>query len=70
MESVPIQPLPVVMTIEGVAQLLQCDVSTVNRYVHAHELRAIQIGREKRILGVDLWHFLCARPSTVELHGG
>ena len=58
------------MTVKRVASLLECPESTVERYVHAHELRAIQIGREKRILGVDLWDFLCRRKGTAEVRGG
>ena len=30
----PIQPLPVVMTTEEVAEVLRCSVDTVQRYVH------------------------------------
>ena len=60
----PIQPLPAVMTTTEVAALLRCSESTVERYVHAHELDAIQIGRERRFRAEDVLEFVAARPST------
>lgn len=64
MTSPPIQPLPLVMTTEEVAAVLRCSVETVQRYVHAHELPAIHIGRERRFRADDVLDFIAARPPT------
>ena len=66
MTSLPIQPLPLVMTTEEVAQVLRCTEATVERYVHGHELPAIKIGRERRIRAEDLLEFVAARPTTAQ----
>ena len=59
-----IQPLPPVMTTEEVATMLRCEVKTVENYIHAHELVAVQIGRERRFRADDVLDFIAARPST------
>lgn len=64
MVSAPVQPLPPVMTTAEVADLLRCSAKTVERYVHAHELLAIQIGRERRFRADDVLEFISTRPST------
>ena len=61
----PIQPLPLIMTSEEVAEVLRCSVPTVNRYVHAHELEAVRIGRERRFRADDVLEFVARRPSSV-----
>ena len=63
--SSPIQPLPPVMTTEEVADLLRCPVASVARYVFAHELAAIQIGRERRFRAEDVLEFIALRPLTI-----
>ena len=65
MTSPPIEPLPLIMTTEEVAKVLRCPLSTIERYVHAHELPAIRIGPERRIRADDLLDFVAARPKTV-----
>ena len=52
------------MTTEEVARLLRCKESTVERYVHAHEMDAILIGRERRFRGEDVLEFIAKRPTT------
>ena len=59
-----IQPVPPVLTTDEVAALLRCKPATVANYVHAHELKVIQIGKERRIRGEDLIDFLASRPVT------
>ena len=59
-----IQPLPPILTTEEVAAVLRCRVETVENYLHAHELVAVQIGRERRFRADDLLDFIAARPST------
>ena len=60
----PIQPLPPVMTTTEVAAVLRCEEKTVERYVHEHELDAIQIGRERRFRAEDVLEFIATRPTT------
>ena len=60
-----VQPLPTVMTTEEVAAIFRCPVETVERYVHNHELVAIQIGRERRFRADDVLEFIAARPGNV-----
>ena len=60
----PIQPLPVVMTTEEVAELLRCSSATVERYVFSHQLAAVQIGRQRRFRADDVLDFLASRPTT------
>ena len=60
----PIQPIPMVMDTQEVASLLRCSPKTVEGYVHAHDLVAIQIGRERRFRADDVMDFITARPST------
>ena len=67
MNPTPIQPLPVVMTTKQVAELLQCDEATVERYVHRHELVAIQIGRERRFRAEDVLDFVGARRPSCKV---
>jgi excisionase family DNA binding protein len=64
MSVIPIQPLPPIMTMKEVAEILRCQESTVERYIHVHELKAIQIGRERRIRGEDLFDFIRSRPEN------
>ena len=61
----PVQPLPAIMTTEEVAALFRCPVVTVERYVHNHELVAIQIGRERRFRADDVLEFIAARPGNL-----
>ena len=61
MSLAPIQPLPPIMTTSEVAELLRCPADTVERYVHAHELVAIQIGRERRFRAEDVLEFVATR---------
>ena len=60
----PIQRLPVLMTIEEVAELLRCSAGTVERYVYSHDLPAIHIGRERRFRADDVLEFIAARPTA------
>lgn len=60
------QTLPVIMTTAEVSEILRCPDSTVERYVHVHELVAIQIGKERRFRADDVLDFIAARPSTVK----
>jgi len=69
MTSPPIQPLPLVMTTDEVAAVLRCSVETVERYVHAHELAVIRIGRERRFRADDVLDFIAARPTTARTGG-
>ena len=64
MDSVPIQSIPVVMTIEEVAELLRCSTATVERYVFSHQLVAVRIGRERRFRADDVLDFVASRPIT------
>ena len=64
MTTQPIQSLPPIMTTEEVGAVLRCSVETVRRYVHAHLLMAVQIGRERRFRAEDVLEFIAARPST------
>ena len=65
MSVAPIQPMPPIMTTIEVAKLLRCLTGTVDRYVHNHELRAIQIGKERRFRAEDVQDFIAARPGNV-----
>lgn len=60
----PNQPLPLVMTTDEVASLLRCPEKTIERYVYAHQLEAIQIGRERRFRGTDVLDFINRRPTS------
>ena len=62
--------LPPVMTTEEVAKLLRCDVATVERYVHRHELTAILIGKQRRFRADDVLDFVEARPATARNGSG
>ncbi|UCC30003.1 MAG: helix-turn-helix domain-containing protein [Phycisphaerales bacterium] len=64
MSLAPIQLLPPIMTTSEVAELLRCSADTVERYVHGHELTAIQIGRERRFRAEDVLEFVALRPAT------
>lgn len=64
MTSPVIQPLPVILTLDEVAAVLRCPAGTVERYVHAHELVAVKIGRERRFRADDVLDFIASRPST------
>ena len=57
-----IENIPLVLTVEEAAELLRCEPKTIERYIHSHELSAIQIGRSARIRGEDLAEFVTARP--------
>ncbi len=65
----PIQPLPLIMTTEEVAAVLRCSVETVQRYVHAHELAATQIGRQRRFRADDLLDFVASRATSARTGG-
>jgi excisionase family DNA binding protein len=52
------------MTTDEVAALLRCEPATVRRYVHNHELVAIQIGRERRFRAEDVLEFIATRHAT------
>ena len=56
--------LPPVMTTDEVAALCRCSPKTIERYVFAHQLAAIQVGRERRFRAQDVLDFLAARPLT------
>lgn len=62
----PIKPLPVIMTTDELAAVLRCSVQTVERYLHASELVAIKIGRERRFRADDVLDFIAARSSTAQ----
>ena len=66
MATSPIQPLPVVMTTEEVAEILRCSAQTVARYVFSHQLAAVQIGRERRFRAEDVLDFIASRPITTK----
>ncbi len=61
-----IQPMPAILTTVEAAEVLRCKVGTIEGYIHAHELTAIQIGRERRIRGEDLLDFIASRPGTAK----
>ena len=63
----PIQPVPAIMTTDEVAEFLRCDAGTVQRYVHNHELTAIQIGRERRFRAEDVIEFIAQRPANTRV---
>lgn len=67
MTSLPIQRLPVVMTLQEVAELLRCSEATVGRYVFSHQLAAIRIGRERRFRADDVLDFIATRPTTARI---
>ncbi len=69
MTSSPFQPLPVVMTLQEVAELLRTSPGTVERYVFSHQLGAIKIGRERRFRADDVLDFIAARPTTAQIGG-
>ena len=56
-----LQPLPLAMTTQEVAEVLRCSTATVERYVCAHQLVAITIGRERRFRADDVLEFVAAR---------
>lgn len=64
MNLAPIQPLPAIMTTAEIAALFRCPIETVERYVHNHELVAIQIGRERRFRAEDVLEFIAKRPAN------
>ena len=64
MSVAPICPLPPVLTTKEVVELLRCPIKTVQRYVHEHQLVAIQIGKERRFRADDVLEFIAARPTT------
>ena len=70
MTPFPVHPIPPVLTTEEVAQVLRCKPETVERYVHSHQLAAIQIGRERRFRGEDVLEFIATRPTTQRTHSG
>ena len=61
-----LQPLPVILTTEQVAEVLQCDAKTVDGYVENHDLKIIQIGRDRRIRGADLLDFIAGKPLSTK----
>ena len=64
MSGFAIQPIPLVMTTTEVAELLRCSTTTVERYVHAHQLMAVRIGRERRFRAADVLEFVATRANT------
>ena len=64
MNPSPIQPLPIVMTTDEVAELLRCSAATVTRYVFSHRLVAVRIGRERRFRAHDVLDFIASRPTA------
>lgn len=60
----PVQPIPLILTDQEVADILKCSVTTVQRYVHEHKLTAIRIGRERRYRAADVMEFIDRQPST------
>ncbi|MEZ6084008.1 MAG: helix-turn-helix domain-containing protein [Phycisphaerae bacterium] len=52
------------MTTEEVAEVLRVPATTVIRYVHNHELNAVQIGRERRFRAEDVLEFIANRVPT------
>ena len=64
MTTQAIQPIPPILTTKEAAAVLRCKVETVERYVHSHDLIAVQIGKERRIRGDDLLDFIAARTPT------
>lgn len=64
MTTPAVQLVPIIMTTTEAAAILRCEESTVERYVHRHELSAILIGKERRIRGRDLLEFIDRRPTT------
>ena len=65
-----IQALPPLMTTEEVAAVFRCEVGTVERYVHRHELVAILIGKKRRFRADDVLDFIAARPATTRNASG
>lgn len=59
-----VQSLPPIMTTDEVAALLRCSTASVARYVFAHQLAAIQIGRQRRFRADDVLDFISSRPLT------
>lgn len=66
MTSPPIRPLPLILTIREVAEVLRCSEATVERYVFSHELAAIKIGRERRFTADAVLDFVASRPTTAQ----
>ena len=64
MNTLSIQPLPVVMTTDEVAALLRCPTATVERYVFNHQLVAVRIGRQRRFRALDVLDFVALRPTA------
>ena len=64
MSAPPIQPVPLVMTVEEAAEILRCSTATVDNYIHDHQLVGIRIGRETRVRGEDLYEFISRKPSN------
>ena len=56
--------LPPVLNTKEVSLILRTTENAVSRYVHTHQLRAIQIGRERRFRLVDLMDFVNRRPAS------
>jgi len=52
------------MTLDEVAAVLRCEPTTVVNYVEAHELDAIQIGRERRFRARDVLAFIDSKQTT------
>ncbi len=65
MNSSITKPLPLIMTTAEVAELLRCSVTTIERYVFAHQLVAVRIGRERRFRADDVVEFVASRPSNI-----
>ncbi len=65
MSGSAIQPIPLVMTTAEVAELLRCSTATVDRYVYAHKLMAVRVGRERRFRAADVFEFVSSRPNTI-----
>ena len=65
-----VAPLPPILTTAEVADVLRCEESTVERYVHDHQLVAVLIGKNRRFRADDVFDFIAARPSTARTGNG
>ncbi len=57
-------------TVQEVAQRLEIAEATVRRWIKSGELRAIDIGKQRRIADSDLERFLKARETAPREKGG
>lgn len=57
------------MTVAEVAEILKCNNETVRRMIARGELRAVTLGRRKRIPRVELEDYILNGGSTNGSHG-